>query len=282
MKYLANICLAGLAVLSLAACSHVAQFTSEDFVAFHTGSITASERAGSVKIPVHAYPQNGNPNTTVSFKVVEGSAKSGTNFSVEPASGVLTFAGDSTQYITVNVKNQEGLYTGNLTFNIEIASATNDYKFPNYNSVKFTIKDEDHPLINYFGSYTTSYCMGYWGDNYSGHTIELAAWEGDVNSFSISNLEPYLGGNGFKGPVRGVLNEDKTVITVASGQATGYNGVNYYGFDAPNPNDAESSEADIIINIQEDGSLFIPNAWGAASSSGWYEILLGGVTYKKN
>ena len=96
MKYLANICLAGLAALSLAACSHVAQFTSEDFVAFHTGSVTVSERAGSVKIPVHAYPQNGNPNTTVSFKVVEGSAKSGTNFSVEPASGVLTFAGDST------------------------------------------------------------------------------------------------------------------------------------------------------------------------------------------
>jgi hypothetical protein len=282
MKYLAKICIAGLAALSLAACSHVAQYTGEDFVAFRSGSYSVSETSGSIKVPVIAYPQNGNPNTTVSFKVVEGSAKAGTNFSVEPASGVLTFAGDSTQYITVNVKNQAGLYTGDLSFGIEITSTTNDYTFNHYNAVKFNIKDEDHPLINYFGSYTTSYCMGYWGDNYSGHTIELAAWEGDVNSFSISNLEPYLGGNGFKGPVKGVLNAEKTVITVAAGQATGYNGVNYYGFDAPNPEDAESSEADIIINIQEDGSLFIPNAWGAASSSGWYEILLGGVTYKKN
>jgi hypothetical protein len=282
MKYIAKICLAGLAALSLAACSHVAQYTSEDFVAFRSGSYSVSETSGSIKVPVIAYPQNGNPNTTVSFKVVDGSAKAGTNFSVEPASGVLTFAGDSTQYITVNVKNQAGLYTGDLSFGIEITSTTNDYAFHHYNAVKFNIKDEDHPLINYFGSYTTSACMGYWGDNYSGHTIELAAFEGDVNSFSISNLEPYLGGNGFKGPVKGVLNAEKTVITIASGQATGYNDVNYYGFDAPNPNDAESSEADIIINIQEDGSLFIPNAWGAAGASGWYEILLGGVTYKKN
>lgn len=282
MKYLAKICIAGLATLSLAACSHVAQYHGEDFVAFKGSSYNIKESAGSMKIGVTAYPQSGNPNTTVSFKVVENTAKAGTDFSVEPASGVLTFAGDSIQYITVNVVDHDGVYTGDLDFSLQIESATNNYSFPHYNTVSIKINDEDHPLINYFGSYTAAVCKGYWGDDYSGHTIDLAAWEGDVNSFSISNLEPYLGGNGFKGPVRGVLNEEKTVITIAAGQETGYTGVNYYGFDAPNPNDAESSEADIIINIQEDGSLLIPNAWGAASSSGWYEILLGGVTYKKN
>ena len=101
MKYLAKICLAGLAFLSLAACSHVAQYTSEDFVAFRSSSFSANESAGSIKIPVIAYPQNGNPNTSVSFKVVEKTAKSGTDFTVEPASGVLNFTGAYCNYFRV-------------------------------------------------------------------------------------------------------------------------------------------------------------------------------------
>ena len=227
MKYLAKICIAGLATLSLAACSHVAQYHGEDFVAFKGSSYNIKESAGSMKIGVTAYPQSGNPNTTVSFKVVENTAKAGTDSSVEPASGVLTFAGDSIQYITVNVVDHDAVYTGDLDFSLQIESATNNYSFPHYNTVSIKINDEDHPLLDLFGSYTmggvilasSGYTNGSWD-------MEVSAYEGDVTriwmDITAPIFSPDLYGSNFKKKpnVYAEVSEDKSTISIPYPQET--------------------------------------------------------------
>lgn len=229
MKYLAKICIAGLAALSLAACSHVAQYSGEDFVAFRSSSFSANESAGSIKIPVIAYPQNGNPNTSVSFKVVEKTAKSGTDFTVEPASGVLNFTGDSLQYITVNVVDHDGLYTGDLTFNLQIESATNNYTFTHYNTVSVKIVDEDHPLLDLFGTYTMggvvlSEAPAYQNDSWD---MEMSPYDGDVTRVWMDVVVPicsskYYGSYFKRGKVKvyGVVSNDKTQISIPVPQQT--------------------------------------------------------------
>jgi len=229
MKYLAQICIAGLAALSLAACSHVAQYSGEDFVAFRSSSFSANESAGSIKIPVIAYPQNGNPNTSVSFKVVEKTAKSGTDFTVEPASGVLNFTGDSLQYITVNVVDHDGLYTGDLTFNLQIESATNNYSFPHYNTVSVKIVDEDHPLLELFGTYKMGGVILTKAPAYAQETwdMEMSPYDGDVTRVWMDVFVPicsskYYGSNFTHGKVKvyGVVSNDKTQISIPVPQET--------------------------------------------------------------
>jgi len=280
MKNIAKIIAAGSVLFALAACSHVAKYTTYDFVAFAASSYSISESTTTLVIPVCAYPENGEPNTTVTFDVKDGSAVAGKDFTFAPANGVLNFSGEKAQSITVTIMGHPGEFTGDLKFTIELKDASNDYEMNSYAKATVTIKDEDHPLVDMFGTYTSNNCYGYWGDDYRGHQITVAAYPDDITCLSISNLEPYLGSNGFIGPVKGQLNDDHTLITVAGGQPTGASGIVYMGFNAPSPNDATET-GDILIVIQEDGSFLLPNAWGSSSSAGWYEILLGGAVYKK-
>lgn len=281
MKYLANILIAGAAIFALASCSHVAPYTGEDFVAFYKGSYTVNESSGSFKIPVKAYPQNGSANTSVSFKVVEGTAKSGTNFTVEPASGVLTFAGDSTQYITVNVIDQDGIFTGDLGFAIAIASTTNDYTFPNYNTVKVTIKDEDHPLLDLFGSYTMGGIVlstsGYRQEEWD---MEISAYDGDVTRVWLDVTTPFFSSSYYASyaphaEVYAVVSDDKSTITIPYPQtcestAAAAFGLDenftFYGWD----DDAGvfiTAPGNIVFTKQEDGSYETPDYYGFATPS---------------
>lgn len=275
MKYLAKISIASLAVLSLAACSHVAQFTGEDFVAINNSSYTVNESVGTLKVGVTAYPQDGNPNTTVSFKVVDNTAKSGADFSVEPASGVLTFAGDSVQYITIKVVNHAGVYTGDKNFSIQIASTTNDYAFPHYNTCKINIKDEDHPLIDMFGTYTMGGVILTETPAYATQTwdMEMSIYDDDPTRVWMDIMVPicspkYYGSYFKTGTVKvyGVVSEDKNTITIPVPQKTPacpgdlFNGFGpddrfwFYKWDDDNGIFIED-EGSIVFTKQDDGSF---------------------------
>lgn len=290
MKYLANILIAGAAIFALASCSHVAPYTGEDFVAFYKGSYTVNESVGSFKIPVKAYPQSGNANTSVSFKVVEGTAKAGTNFTVEPASGVLTFAGDSTQYVTVNVVDQDGIFTGDLAFSLEIASTTNDYTFPNFNTVKVTIKDEDHPLLDMFGTYTmkavSNSSSGY---GYYSWEMNIGAYDGDVTRIWLDVIAPFFSSDFYgsyapEAAMYGVVSEDRSTITIPYPQAMVSTAANAFGvnenfvlykFDGHNLDASFLTAPDnIVFTLQADGSYQTLDSYGFATPSyvgeGWF------------
>ena len=125
MKRLINILLTTACAAALFSCTHKHTFQSASYVIMEGTTFSVKEDVGTVRIPVSAYNSDG-LNGTVYFKVNDGSAVQGADFTVEPASGVLTFSGNGTQYIDINVIEHAGVLTGNLKFSVELSNISGD------------------------------------------------------------------------------------------------------------------------------------------------------------
>lgn len=87
--------LAGAAVIaSSAACSQKIDFETFSYARLEAGAYTFNEDAGTVTVPVFARAKDGSPLSggSVSFEVVDNTAKAGTDFTVEPAGGSVTLS----------------------------------------------------------------------------------------------------------------------------------------------------------------------------------------------
>ena len=112
MKNIAKIIAAGSVLFALAACSHVAKYTTYDFVAIAASSYTVNESTTTLVIPVCAYPENGETNTTVTFDVKDGSAVAGTDYTFSvPSNGTLVFT-------SVGYKDVAVAINGKTTINV--------------------------------------------------------------------------------------------------------------------------------------------------------------------
>jgi hypothetical protein len=200
-------------------CREVSEYQTTAFANLYRTTVTVDESVGTVTLPVKLSSIKGDNNTAVTFKVNEGTAKEGVNFTVEPAGKVLNFSDTDSLDITIKIIDQPGVYTGSLAFSIELESATNDYVIGGTNEANFTIKDNDHPLANILGTYSaTAYGQGA-GD--VAWTLELSADDNDVTVVWCNYIVPFLANySSFgKGYVKGVVNADKNKITFAGGQA---------------------------------------------------------------
>ncbi len=270
-------------------CRREMEFQTVPFANIYNESISVDENVGTITIPVSLSAIKGDKNTSVTFKVIEGKAKEGTNFTVEPSGKVLNFNGTDTQNITVNVIEQAGVFTGSLDFKIELVSATNDYTLGGTTATSVTIKDLDHPLANLFGTFSGA-APGYWGDKYTA-SVQILADPDDINKVLVYNLETYLADNGLTAPkynvFTGTVNAEKNKITIPTGQKTGYvsssQGPLYVvGFDAPSADDASDDYVDIVLNYSADyKTISVPNGYALRSSAGWWEIYLGPMTWTK-
>ena len=227
MKNIAKIIAAGSVLLALAACSHVAKYTAEDFVAIGGSSYTVTESTASFVIPVTAYPTNGQSNTSVSFDVKNGSAVAGTDFTFTPANGVLTFNGEQTQNIVINIIGHTGEFTGDLKFSVELKEATDGYTLSRFYKANVTIKDEDHPLTALFGDYVLNGISFYDSDGYYPCTVPMtiSPYEGDVtrvwiNGWVAFNRQDWWAGYFKDSSVYAIVSEDMKTITVPVPQAT--------------------------------------------------------------
>lgn len=274
-----------LATLALAAlfasCDRKAEFKSEKFISVDNNSYSVSEVVGEVTIPVHLYNAD-NSEVKVSVTVLPGTAEEGVDYEVvTPASGVLTFAaGETTKEVKVAIKSHEGVYTGNKNFAVQVASATEGVLVGKFDTAAVTINDLDHPLSMFIGDWTGKFSTG--RGVYDGHTITISPVEGDITKLYINNLEPYFAINGLVAPnynvFEGVVNEDKTVITISMGQAIGYGSVYLIGFADPN---GDTTTADVTIELNQDGTLTIPNFWGVLDSGGWWNYCFGPTVLSK-
>lgn len=284
MKNIAKIIAAGSVLFALAACSHVAKYTTYDFVAIAATSYTVSESTATLVIPVCAYPENGETNTTVTFDVKNGSAVAGTDFTFTPANGVLTFSGEKAQSITVNIIGHPGQFTGDLKFTVELKDASNDYEMNSYTKATVTIKDEDHPLVDMFGEYTmggvTLDTGGYINETWD---MTMSVYEGDVTRVWLDVTAPIFSakyyGEYFKNlpAVYAVVSSDKDTITIPYPQETAadpndlFSGVPdnnfyFYGWD----DDAGAfiaEKGNIVFTKQEDGSYATEDFFGFSTPS---------------
>lgn len=221
----ALVLLAGVA--SLASCVKYADYNWTPFASLYLRSATIEESAeGTVfSLPVRVYNTNG-AECTVTYTIEEGSAKSGVNFTPLDNSGVLNFSGATDSLaIKVNVIGQPGEYTGNQTFKIKLASATNNVTIGTLNTCTVTIKDLDHPLSAMFGEWSaqgvTVNSSG--GLTYQGWTANFSAVEGDPTKIAVDHISPFsvaLASYVKDMPVVGTVSEDKKTISFEFPQTT--------------------------------------------------------------
>lgn len=125
MKRLINILLTTACAAALFSCTHKYAFKSASYVIMEGTTFSVKENVGTVRIPVSAYNCDG-LNGSVYFKVNDGTAVQGSDFTVEPASGVLNFTGNGTQYIDITIIEHAGVLTGNLKFSVELSNISGD------------------------------------------------------------------------------------------------------------------------------------------------------------
>lgn len=219
LKYLSAVMAAGTVLVSCDINKPDIFDDANAFVAFNSASIavdeTYSEDGTTLKVPVTLASVAG-IEESVSFKVVDGTAKEGTHFECLTTSGVLNFnAENRTQNIEFKIIKFPQ-YTGDLSFTIEFVN-TNSVAQGAENTCKVTIRDLDHPLAALFGTYTLS-AESYWGGT-SSWKVDAYKDPDDDTKIWFLNLAGVA--NGFERifDSYGIVNEDLTSIYIPFGQS---------------------------------------------------------------
>lgn len=178
LKYIAGAAV----VAALAGCSlnPLPSFEeSESFVAFDKAAVSVNEDAGTVTLPLTIASIDA-VKTNISYELIDGTAKEGDNYEGVDESGVIVFDGkERTGSIVVNIKNIAGTFTGDLSFQVRLVSATG-LKLGASSVCTVTINDLDHPLSAILGEYTAT-AHDYFDDADVSWTVTLMKDADDVN-----------------------------------------------------------------------------------------------------
>ena len=213
--------LAGAALMAMS-CSKLNTtpvFSPDDsFAALTITSASINEDKGQVIIPVQIASIDP-VKTSVSYKIVDGTAVAGTDYEDTNTSAVLTFDGKQRSAdIVINIKNRAGDYTGDLDFSVELIAASG-LKLSKETVCKVTIIDLDHPLAKILGTYEVS-CTEHWAGP-SKYTMHLLKDPKDVNTVWCDGICPMVAGSLAYSPVYAAVTKDEKdnyVLSFPSGQ----------------------------------------------------------------
>ena len=202
MKRVINILVTTLCAAILFSCTHEYSFKTNAYVLMDEPSFSVKEDAGLVFIPVSAYNSE-SLEGTVFFNVIDGTAVQGTDFTVEPADGVLHFNGNGTEYIKINVIEHAGILTGSLRFSIELSAVDGEISnFGGVTSTSFEIKDND-VVVDW------EYLVGTWNASDDGGTYEAKITKESETTLKLSNV------GGQKHSITGTVTFDKETNTAS-------------------------------------------------------------------
>ena len=204
----------------MASCTHKQEFYTNSYASFGDSSYIINEDAGIFRIPVSTFNNSGKSGS-VMFSVTDGKATQGTDYTVEPASGVLTFDGNGTQFIEVTPIAHLGVLTGNLDFSIDMVGASG-IDLGTATSLGITIKDVDHPLTDLFGSYTMHSVAYNGGLYYYSWTMNITAYDDDVTRIWIDYPTKFSSPDFYNllTPIYGIVSDDKKTMTFPLPQVT--------------------------------------------------------------
>ena len=221
-KILSYISVAALGIFTFASCNINSNpvFSDKDaFVGFDKAALSVDEDGKTVTVQVNLASLEG-LSSTVSFDVVDGTAKKGVNYSISGATTLSFSKENRTQNITINIIDIPGVYTGDLKFDVVLKDA-GDVKMSADNKCTVTIVDLDHPLAAILGKYTST-------GTKSGKNIEWSnelrkdpndptlVWIYDIAGLALSSWD------GWDISYYGVVDADKKKITIALGQESEY------------------------------------------------------------
>jgi hypothetical protein len=277
---------AAFALLSMASCNRKVEYQFDTYATLYHSSFNVKEDAGEYSIPVLLQNATG-ADVQVSVKIDEGKAVEGVDYEViSPANGILSFSGE-TDSLAVVVKIFDsfvGEFTGTKDFTVSISSATAGISMGSFSSARVMIDDLDHPLAAWIGSWTGE-MTGFFGNWPKGATTFTVSADPEGDPFSdlivSGGINPYFVAAAGANPDFSAKVVDNQLV-VAAEQPCGYSDVVLLGFNAPDPNAADSYDH-ARFEMQEDGTLVQANAFGAytPSGGGFYEIYLGGAVFTK-
>ena len=288
-----NLILLVAAVFTLLAvsCNRKVEYDYQTFATLYTTSYITNEAVGEIEIPVILYNATGSE-SQVSVKLVEGKAEEGKDIElISPANGILVFTGETdTLNVVVGITSYEGELTGAKDFKVQLSSISPETSVGNVNTAKVTINDLDHPLYPYFGSWSGSTLE----EVYTGavHTIkfDIAEYPDDYTKLLLTTIDPMMSSVvGYTDEIQlyanAVLNDDGTgQVVIPGGQATGfeysYGPWVYMGLNAQSFDNA-SDYTDIVFNLNADGALNVPNAYGIFDDSYIWASYVGGFNLTK-
>lgn len=257
---------------------------ADAFVAFDKAAFSCQESVGSIQIPVTLASVAG-ISTTVSYAAVDGTAVAGTDFELADGRGTLTFTADTrTQYITVNIIEHPGVYTGDLNFSLEFKS-TGDVNSGFDNKCTITILDNDHPLASILNTYKAT------GTSYFNGEIEWEmTLEKDAKDVAMVWFSQLVGGvSGFYGIVT-MTDGQPTSIAIPMGQISAVNTTssgdgNIYLYGLSNDGNL-NDEGNIIVTIKDNGAtLEFDNDWGPSANAGgtnsYFDLVYPGIVATK-
>ncbi len=186
------------------------------FVAIDITSVSVDENAGTVSIPVTI--ASANPmNTTVTYEVVDSTAKNGVNFSLTDESAVLLYDGEArTMNIVLNIIDKPGVPDGDLIFTVNLLGAGNSLNLGANSSCTVKIADLDHPLADILGTYTVTTTDAGLGETSFQMTMEKDSEDPTV--VWVSPICPFLTTYGLPMKVYGNVSEDHKTISIPCGQ----------------------------------------------------------------
>ncbi|MGE0079568.1 MAG: Calx-beta domain-containing protein [Bacteroidales bacterium] len=268
--------------------NEVPEFSDSDsFVAFGKTTVSVSEDAATVSIPVTLASIKGS-STSITYSLVDGTAKLNDNYTLADPTATLTFdAENRTQYVVVNIVNDAGVYTGDLKFSVKL-NGSSDINVGAEGTCTVTINDLDHPLAAILGTWTAT------GTSYFNGT---ESWDmefvKDADDVSIVWIDNFVKG-GSSELVYGNVNDDMTEIKVPINQviatSTSYPLIRLEGFYGPSGDEDIPAGGYITITIAADKSSMAIQDWfgshvwkdaGATSSGGWYNIFEADVVLSR-
>jgi hypothetical protein len=243
---------------------------SKTFVAFTTSSAAVMETENALDIPVMVASVPGSPAVTVNFEVrtegIANPAVEGTDFTIVSAGTVDFPEGSGYAYITVHPIHND-LFTGNKSFELVLTSNSKNYPTGAENVITVTLKDNEHPLGKWIGTYSVSavsyYSPGQYDELWS---VITEPDPNDVNKLIITGV-----GAPGSGPLKATINLEEMSITLAPGQVLG----DVYGFGSLSVYKGTDAGDNIIQDqplvgvIEEDGTIKI-DLWGELVTDGQY------------
>lgn len=282
-KVLTYISLFVFGVALLSSCKNLNEspkFNDKDaFVAFDKAAVTVKEDVKEVKIPVTLASLKGIA-TTISYEAVDGTAKNGVDYTLADETGTLTFSAEArTQYITVNIIERDGLFTGDLKFSLKFKT-TGDVLEGAENSCTITIQDHDHPLGEILGSYTAT-AYSYFDKAVVSWDMELQKDPSDVTMVWFAGIIPYFATSyaypQYDTRFYGIADLEAGTITVPLGQtcAYKYQGTNDIYLYATYSDLSTQTSGNVVLKIDTTkGVVLSSDTFGFAGydASGYWDV----------
>ncbi len=242
---------------------------SKTFVAFTTSSAAVMETENALDIPVMVAGLPGSPAVTVNFEVrtegISNPAVEGTDFTIVSPGSVDFPQGSGYSYITVHPIHND-LFTGNKSFELVLTTNSKNYPTGAENVIKVTLKDNEHPLADWIGTYNvTAVSYGKPGEWDEGWLVTTEPDPDDITKLIITGVA------GSSEPIIATLNLEEMSITLAPGQTLG----DVYGYGTIAVYKGTDAGDDVILDeplvgiLEEDGTIKV-DLWGHFITDGQY------------